>query len=104
MDSSVFDQTEFLLRAPVTGTGGLTQQLLTDTPVTRVAAFTADQLAKTALRGDHAFTGRLLEQTAGEMLGAGAIAQARGIEQPFSHADGEALGRGNRIRLWGNRV
>ena len=104
MDSSVFDQTEFLLCAPITGAGGLTQQLLTDTPVTGIAALTADQLAETALRSDYTFTGRLLEQAAREVFGAGAVAQARRIEQPLSHTYGKTLGSGNRGRIGGNRV
>lgn len=104
MDSSVFDQTEFLLRATVTGTGGLTQQLLTDTPVTGIAALPANQLAEAALCSDHTFTGRLLEQTAGQVLGAGTVAQARRIEQPFGNTHGKTLGSGNRGRIGGNRV
>ncbi len=104
MDSSVFDQTEFLLRTTVTGAGGLTQQLLTDTPVTGVAALPTDQLAETALCSDHTFTGRLLEQTASEVFGAGTVAQARRIEQPLSHTYGKTLGSGSRGRIGGNRV
>lgn len=80
MDSSVFDQAEFLLRTSITRTGGLTQQVLADTTIPGIATLTAHQLAKATLCSDHAFPGRLLEQAAGEVLGVLAIAQTRTVE------------------------
>lgn len=99
MDSSVFEQTEFLLRPTVTGTGGLAQQVLTDATIPGVTALAAHQLAETALRSHHAFTRRLLEQAASEVFGIMTVAQARAVEQPFCHANGKSLGRDNRRRL-----
>ncbi len=99
MDSSVFEQTELLLRATVAGTGGLTQQILTDAPVTGVTALAAHQLTKTALRSHHTLACRLLEQAASEVFGIMTVAQARAVEQPLSNANGKSLGRGNRRRL-----
>jgi len=103
LDSSVFDQAEFLLRAAVTGAGGLTQQVPSDPAIPGIAALAAHQLAEATLRGDHPFPGRLLEQAAGEVLGILAIAQARAVQQPFGHAHGKSLGSGNTKGLGGNR-
>lgn len=80
MDSSVFDQAEFLLRTSVTGAGSLTQQVLADSAIPGIAALAAHQLTETTLRGDHPFPGRLLEQAAGEVLGILAVAQARAVQ------------------------
>ncbi len=99
MDSSVFDQTEFLLRTPVTGTGGLAQQILTDTAIAGIAALAAHQLTETALRNNYAFARRLLEQAPGQVLGIAAVAKTRAVEQPFGHAHGKSLGRGNTRRF-----
>lgn len=99
MDSSVFEQTEFLLRTTVTGTSGLTQQILTDATIPGVTALTAHQLTETALRSHYAFTRRLLEQAPCDVLGIMTVAQARAVEQPFCDANGKSLGRGNRRRL-----
>lgn len=99
MDSSVFEQTKFLLRATVAGAGGLTQQILTDATIPCVAALAAHQLTEATLRGDHTFTRRLLEQAASEVFGIVTVAQARTVEQPFGNANGKSLGRGNRRRL-----
>ncbi|TDV50610.1 hypothetical protein EDF87_103247 [Pseudomonas helmanticensis] len=99
MDSSVFEQTEFLLRASVASAGGLTQQILTDTPVTGVPTLAAHQLSEAALRGDHTFTRRLLEQAASKVFGIVAGAQARAVEQPFGNANGKALGWSNTRRF-----
>ena len=104
MDSSVFDQAEFLLRTTITGTGGLAQQILADPAIPGIAALTAHQLTETALRGDHTFPGRLLEQAAGQMLGILVGAQARTVQQPFGHAYGKSFGSGNTRRLRGNSV
>ena len=104
MDSSVFEQTEFLLRTSITGPGSLTQQVLTDTPIPGIAALTAHQLTETALRRDHAFACRLLEQTPRQVLGIAAIAQTRTVEQPLGHTYGKSLGRGNTRVFGGNRV
>ncbi len=104
MDSSVFDQAEFLLRTSITRAGGLTQQILTDTAIPGVAALTAHQLAKAALRHNHTFPGRLLEQAAGEVFGVLTVAQARAVEQPFGHAHGKSLGSGNTKGLGSNRI
>ncbi len=104
MDSSVFEQTKFPLRATITGTGGLAEQILTDTPVTGVTALAAHQLTEAALRSHHAITRRLFEQAASEVFGIVAGAQARAVEQPFGNANGKALGRSNTGRFWGNRV
>jgi hypothetical protein len=99
LDSSVFEQTEFLPRATIAGTGGLAQQILTDATVPCVTAFAAHQLAETALRNHHAITRRLFEQAASEVFGIVTVAQARAVEQPFGNANGKSLGRGNRRRL-----
>ncbi|VVM74359.1 hypothetical protein PS925_03772 [Pseudomonas fluorescens] len=99
MDSSVFEQTEFLLRATITSAGGLAQQILTDAPIPSVTALAAHQLTETALRGDDTFTRRLLEQAASEVFGIVAGAQARAVEQPFGNANGKALGRSNTGRF-----
>lgn len=104
MDSSVFEQTKFLLRTSITGPRGLAQQILPDTPVPGVATLTAHQLTETALRRDHAFARRLLEQTTRQMLGITAIAQTRAVEQPFGHTHGKSLGGGNTRVFGGNRV
>jgi hypothetical protein len=96
MDSSVFNQTQLLLRPHVARTGRLAQKIVTDAPVPGIAALTAHQLAETALRNDYAFACRLLEQASGEVLGIMAVTQARAIEQPFSYTHGKALRRGNR--------
>jgi hypothetical protein len=45
LDSSVFDQTEFLLRAPIPGTRSLTQKLLSNAAIPGITAFAAHQLA-----------------------------------------------------------
>ncbi len=99
MDSSVFEQTEFLLRATIAGTRGLTQQILTDATVPCVTALAAHQLAETALRNHHAITRRLFEQAASEVFGIVTVAQARAVEQPFGNTNGKSLGRGNRRSL-----
>ena len=99
MDSSVFEQTEFLLRATITSAGGLAQQILTDAPIPSVTALAAHQLTETALRDDDTFTRRLLEQAASEVFGIVAGAQARAVEQPFGNANGKALGRSNTGRF-----
>jgi hypothetical protein len=99
LDSSVFEQTEFLLRATIAGTGGLAQQILPDTTIPCVAALAAHQLTEATLRGHHAITRRLLEQTASQMLGIVTVAQARAVEQPFGNANGKSLERGNRKSL-----
>ncbi|VVM59254.1 hypothetical protein PS624_01213 [Pseudomonas fluorescens] len=99
MDSSVFEQTEFLLRATVAGAGGLTQQILTDATIPCVATLTAHQLPKTALRSHHTFSCRLLEEAASKVLGIMTVAQARAVEQPLGDANSKSLGRGNRRRL-----
>jgi hypothetical protein len=99
LDSSVFEQTEFLLRATIAGTGGLTQQILTDTPVPCVTALAAHQLTETALRSHHALPCWLLEEAASKVFGIMTVAQARAVEQPFCNANGKSLGRGNRRRL-----
>ncbi|CAI8990681.1 hypothetical protein EMIT0194MI4_80008 [Pseudomonas sp. IT-194MI4] len=61
MDSSVFDQAEFLLGASVPCARSLAQQVLANTAIPGIPAFAAHQLAEAALRGHYAFTGRLLE-------------------------------------------
>jgi len=103
LDSSVFDQAEFLLRASVTGAGGLAQQVLADPAIPGIAALAAHQLAEATLRRDHPFPGRLLEQAAGEVLGILAVAKSRAVQQPFGHAHGKSLGSGNTRELGGNR-
>lgn len=92
MDSSVFEQTEFLLRAPIASAGGLAQQILANAPVPCVTAFAAHQLTEAALRRDYTFARRLLEQAASEVLGIVAGTQARAVEQPFRNAYGKSLG------------
>jgi hypothetical protein len=104
LDSSVFEQTEFLLRTSITGTRGHTQQVVTDTAVPGVAAFPAHQLTETALRRDHAFACRLFEQVPRQVLGIAAVTQTRTVEQPFGHTHGKSLGRGNTKVFGGNRV
>ncbi len=104
MHSSVFDEPQFLLRAKVTGTGSLTQQVVADAAIPGIPALTAHQLTETALRDDHAFARWLLQQTPGEMLGIEAVDQARTVEQPFGYTHGKSLGRGNTREFWGNRV
>lgn len=99
MDSSVFEQTEFLLRATVAGAGGLTQQILTDTTIPCVAALAAHQLTEATLRSHHTITCRLLEEAASKVLGIMTVAQARAVEQPLGDANGKSLGRGNSRRL-----
>ena len=99
MDSSVFEQTEFLLRATITSAGGLAQQILTDAPIPSVTALAAHQLAETALRNHHAITRRLFEQAASEVFCIVTVAQARAVEQPFGNANGKALGRSNTWRF-----
>lgn len=99
MDSSVFEQTEFLLRTTVAGAGGLAQQILTDAPIPSVTALAAHQQTETALCSHHAFTRRLFEQAASEMFCIVTVAQARAVEQPFCDANGKSLGRGDRRRL-----
>ncbi len=104
MDSSVFDEPEFLLRTTITGASGLTQKILANAAIAGIAALTTHQLTETALRDDHAFARRLLEQAASKVFGIMAVAQARAVEQPFGDAHGKSLGRGNTRRLRGNRV
>jgi hypothetical protein len=99
LDSSVFEQTEFLLRTTITSAGSLAQQILTDATIPCVAALAAHQLTETALRSHHAITRRLFEQAACEVFGIVTVAQARAVEQPFGNANGKSLGRGNRRRL-----
>ena len=99
MDSSVFDEAEFLLCTKVAGARGLAQKIMTDAAITGIPAFAAHQLAETALRGDHTFARRLLEQATGKMLGIVTVAQARAVEQPFGHTDGKSLWRGNTRRF-----
>ena len=99
MDSSVFEQTEFLLRTTITSAGGLAQQILTDATVSCVAALAAHQLTEATLRRDHTITCRLLEEAASEVFGIVTVAQARAVEQPFGNANGKLLGRGSRRRL-----
>lgn len=99
MDSSVFEQTEFLLRATVAGAGGLTQQILTDTTIPCVAALAAHQLTEATLRSHHAITRRLFEQATSEVFGVVTVAQTRAVEQPLCNANGKALGRDNRRSL-----
>jgi hypothetical protein len=99
LDSSVFEQTKFLLRATVAGAGGLAQQILTDATVPCVTALAAHQLAEAALRDDHAITRRLFEQATSEVFGVVTVAQTRAVEQPLGNANGKALGRGNRKSL-----
>lgn len=99
MDSSVFEQAEFPLRATVASAGGLAQQLLADASISGVTTFATHQLTEAALRRDHAFARRLLEQAAREVLGIMAGAQARAVEQPFRNAYGKSLGRGNRRKV-----
>lgn len=99
MDSSVFEQAEFLLRTPVASAGGLAQQLLADASIPGVTALAAHQLAEATLRRDHAVARRLLEQAASEVLGVMAGAQARAVEQPFRNAYGKSLVRGNRRKV-----
>ncbi len=95
MDSSVFDEPEFLLCTQIAGASGLAKKVLTDTAIPSIAAFAAHQLAETALRNDHAFARWLLEQAAGEVFGVVTVTQARAVEQPFGHAYRKSLGRGN---------
>ena len=104
MDSSVFEQTEFLLCTTVTGAGGLTQQILTDAPIPGIAALAAHQLTESTLRRNHALACRLLEQTSRQVLGIAAFAQTRAVEQPFGHTHGKSLGRGNTRVFGGNRA
>jgi hypothetical protein len=99
LDSSVFEQTEFLLRATIAGTGGLAQQILTDATIPCVTALAAHQLAESALRSHHAITRRLFEQAASKVFGVMTVAQARAVEQPFGNANGKSLERGNRKSL-----
>jgi hypothetical protein len=99
LDSSVFEQTEFLLRTTVTGASGLAQQILTDATIPGVTALTAHQLTEAALRSHHAFTRRLFEQAPCDVFGIMTVAQARAVEQPFCDANRKSLGRGNRRRL-----
>ena len=73
---------EFQLGSPVTGAGGLAQQLQADAAIAGVAAVAAQQLAQPALGNDHAFTGWALEQASGETLDAGVVPQAGTIEEP----------------------
>jgi len=103
VDSSVFDLAQCTLGARVAGTGGLAQEVVADAAVPGIAALATHQQAQAALCRDHAFTGRLLEQTPGEMLDIGVIANARVIQQPQGDFQGEALGWGNTRRIVGNR-
>ena len=103
MDSSVFELTQFTLGAHVAGTGGLAQEVMADAAVPGIAALATHQQAQAALCHDHTFTSRLLEQTSGEMLDIGVIADARAIQQPQGDLQGETLGRGNTSRVVGNR-
>lgn len=80
MDSSVFDQPQFLLSAVIACPSGLTQQVLTDPAVPGIPAFAAHQLAKAALRSHHAFTGRLLEQTSGDVFDVTVFSQMRTVQ------------------------
>jgi hypothetical protein len=99
LDSSVFEQTEFLLRTTITGTGGLAEQILTDAPIPCVTALAAHQLTEAALCSHDAITRRLFEQAPSEVLGIMTVAQARAVEQPLGDANGKSLGRGNSRRL-----
>ncbi|CAI8796318.1 Acyl-CoA dehydrogenase [Pseudomonas sp. IT-P100] len=103
MDSSVFDQTQFLLGASIPCPRGLTQKVLADSAIPGIPAFAAHQLAETALRGHYAFSGRLLEQSPGEVFDVAVFTQARAVEQPLGHTHRKALGRGNTGRCRGYR-
>lgn len=85
---------ELQLRAAVTGTSGLTQQLLTDAAIALITAITAEQLAQSALRQHHALQGRLLEQATGKTLDAGRVAEVRIVQQPERDAQGQTGSRG----------
>lgn len=103
MDSSVFDLAQFTLGTAVTGASRLAQEVVTDATVTGIPALTAHQLAQSALCSDHTLTGRLLEQTSGEVFDVGVVAQARTVEQPQGNFQGKALWGGNSVRGIGNR-
>ncbi len=76
------------LRAPITGTRCLAQQLDTDAPVAGIAALAAEHLAQSTLRLNHTLTRRLLEQTAGDAFHAGSFSQPRTVEQPGGDTNG----------------
>jgi hypothetical protein len=104
LDSSVFEQTEFLLRTQVTGTRSLTQQVLADPAIAGIAALTAHQLAEATLRNHYTFASWLFEQSASEVFGITAVDQTRTVEQPFGNTYRKSLGRGNTRGVSGNRV
>ncbi|MNQ94899.1 hypothetical protein D3C85_1104370 [compost metagenome] len=92
MDSSVFDQAQFLLRAQIPCPCGLTQKIVADPAIAGIPAFAAHQLAETTLRRHDPFTGRLLEQTSGDVFDVRVFAQARAVQQPLGHPHRKALG------------
>ena len=103
MDSSVFDQPQFLLGASIPCPRGRTQKILADTAIPGIPAFTAHQQTETALRSHHSFTGWLLEQTSGEVFDVGVFAQTRAVQQPLGHTHRKAFRRGDAGRCGGCR-
>jgi hypothetical protein len=68
-------------------------------PIPGVATFPAHQLAESALRSHDPITGRLLEQTPGDVFHIRVCAQVRTIQKPLGHTHRKALGRDNSGRF-----
>ncbi|CAI8981283.1 Acyl-CoA dehydrogenase [Pseudomonas serbica] len=92
MDSSVFDQAQFLLRTQVPCPCGLAQEILANPAIAGVTAFPAHQLPQPSLCSDDTFTRRLLEQMSGDVFDVRVFAQARAVQQPLGHPHRKALG------------
>ncbi|MNI45362.1 hypothetical protein D3C73_997840 [compost metagenome] len=99
MDSSVFDQPQFLLGTAITGSSRLAQEVLANTAIPGIATLATHQLPEAALRGHHPFAGWLLEQTSGEMFDIGVVTQPWTVEQPLGYTHRNAFRRGNTGRI-----